>query len=75
MNTNVDLEDQTILNQVVPGWARNLNAFYNTFFGPVNRFMSFFEKSYTNKIITNFEADESSRRARQARQQDPKFWH
>ena len=64
MNTNVTPEEQMIINQVVPAYARVLNAVYTAVFEPINRVLSYFESSNTQRMVAKFEADEARAAAR-----------
>ena len=56
MNTNLSAEDQEIIDQVISPFKQWLSAAYDVVFGPINRLLSYFERSDTQRVVASVEA-------------------
>lgn len=67
---NLSKEDRLIVNTFLSPKNRLFNAIYDFVFGPMNRFLAYFETYGTNALVDTFNKNE--RRQARTKSEDPK---
>jgi len=67
---NLSKEDRLIVNTFLSPKNRLFNAIYDFVFGPINRFLAYFESYGTNALVNTF--DRSERRQAKTKSEDTK---
>jgi hypothetical protein len=56
MTSQLDPQDQDIINKCIPWWSRAINAVYEVTFAPLDRLVEYLGTLATRNMVADFEA-------------------